>query len=336
MNIIKQKLFWAGLVAGIILGGICGYFIWYDSEVGSTTISPQTNGRGRMSELRTGGYKYINPLLECDNFEPESLSSIAIMRTQLQSLIEGVKSEGRATHVSVYFRDLNNGPWIGIDEKANYSPASLLKVPVMIAALKHAEKHPEFLKKKFVFDRHLDDVRPNILDTGLVVMGKSYNVEELIFKMIAYSDNDAKNLILINLPPNCIEKTLVDVGLVVPDMTNQVDIMSVRDYSSFFRILYNATYLSKDMSEMALKILASVDFDRGIAAGLPDGVIVANKFGERGFADSNVKQLHDCGIVYSPSGPYLLCVMTRGSSFDDLDDIIEGISKIVYNTLNPK
>ena len=89
------------------------------------------------------------------------------------------------------------------------------------------------------------------------------------------------------------------------------------------------------MSEKALQILASADFHKGIVAGVPAGTIVAHKFGERAFADNNIKQLHDCGIVYSPSGPYLVCIMTRGASFEVLEDVIAGVSAILYKNLNP-
>lgn len=332
MNVFSNKSGWAWLSVSLLAGVAIGYIA--SSFSSQTPLKEEKVVESKMSEIRSGGYKFINPLLECDNFSPEGSISVAKMRSDLVSLAEEKKAQGLASHISVYYRDLNNGPWVGIEEMDNYSPASLLKVPVMIAALKKAEVDPSFLKKKILFDRHYDDVVPNILDTGLVVMGKSYSVEELLFKMIAYSDNDAKNLILVNLPPNAIEKVLIDVGLVVPDMANQVDIMSVRDYSSFFRILFNATYLSREMSEKALQILSAADFSKGLVAGVPEGTVVAHKFGERAFADSDVKQLHDCGIIYAPSGPYLLCVMTRGTNFEILEDVIRDVSALVYQQLN--
>jgi beta-lactamase class A len=332
MSFLSQKTSLVWLAVGLVVGAIAGFFLGNFTKSKDTATANATT-EIKATELRSGGYKFINPLLECDNFSPSNDEAFAQMKGELESYISNIKGEGKASHVSIYYRDLNNGPAFGIDATSNYSPASLLKVPVMLAAFKKAESDPSFLKKKFLFDRHLDDVQPNILDTGLVKMGKSYTVEELMYKMIAYSDNDAKNLILINLPPNSIENTLVDVGLMVPDMTNQVDIMSVKDYASFFRMLYNATYLNRTMSEKALEILAAADFKQGLVAGVPDGIVVAHKFGERGFADNNIKQLHDCGIVYAPTGPYLVCVMTRGTSFDVLDDVIAGASAIVYKNL---
>jgi len=41
-------------------------------------------------------------------------------------------------------------------------------------------------------------------------------------------------------------------------------------------------------------------------------------------------QLHDCGIVYYPQRPYVICVMTKGRDLDVLKNVIKGISEIVY------
>src|SRR5690606_549510 len=111
------------------------------------------------------------------------------------------------------------------------------------------------------------------------------------------------------------------------------DILSVKDYSAFFRILYNATYLSKEMSEKALSIMARSDFDIGITAGVPNNIHVSNKFGERGFVNHYEKQFHDCGIVYYPGSPYLLCVMTKGSNFETQIKIIAEVSALVYKNV---
>ena len=68
-------------------------------------------------------------------------------------------------------------------------------------------------------------------------------------------------------------------------------------------------------------------------AGLPKDVTIAHKFGEHVSGSNGVissVELHDCGIVYAPKKPYLLCVMTRGSDFDKLSGIIKSISNMVY------
>jgi len=72
-------------------------------------------------------------------------------------------------------------------------------------------------------------------------------------------------------------------------------------------VLYNATYLDRDLSEKALELLANSNFKLGLRAGVSPTVTVADKYGERTAFDpqGNVqyRELHDCGIVYDQNGP---------------------------------
>ena len=265
-------------------------------------------------ESRLGGYKFISPLLECQPFDNPILASTIQLEKDLKSYISKVKQEGKASLVAVYYRDLNNGPWIGINQDEPFSPASLLKVPIMIAALKKVENDPSFLKKKFQYMKHTSNgTSPNIIDSLHIKEGNSYTLDQLILNMIAHSDNEAKNLILSNINDSEFIKACSDLGVNLPADGSTIDFMLIKNYSTFFRILYNATYLNKELSELALSYLSQSSYGSGLEAGLPKNVICAHKFGERGFSDSNLKQLHDCGIVYLGNKPYLICVMTRGA-----------------------
>ena len=100
---------------------------------------------------------------------------------------------------------------------------------------------------------------------------------------------------------------------------------------------YNATYLSQEYSEKALKLLTEPDIP-GIRAGVPTTITVAQKFGERSVYDTNNnltdRELHDCGIVYKPGSPYLLCVMSRGKDFDTMAKNISDLSALVYQNID--
>ena len=108
--------------------------------------------------------------------------------------------------------------------------------------------------------------------------------------------------------------------------------MTVKTYASFFRILYNGTYLTQRDSEHLLSLLSQSSFTQGLIAGLPTDMVVAHKFGEASLPDGT-HQLHDCGIVYKPNQPYLICVMTKGTNFNTLAGVISHISKTVYKTI---
>jgi hypothetical protein len=49
-----------------------------------------------------------------------------------------------------------------------------------------------------------------------------------------------------------------------------------------------------------------------------------------------LNQLHDCGIIYYPGNPYLLCVMTRGTDWSALEKTIQTISAMTYKEVDSR
>jgi beta-lactamase class A len=128
---------------------------------------------------------------------------------------------------------------------------------------------------------------------------------------------------------------LLDELNVSNDPDRDEDYISVQAYAGFYRILYNASYLSKEMSERALIYLSYEDFKEGILAGIPKGLPVASKFGERALGPNyEIKQLHEFGIVYYPGRPYLIGIMTRGRDFDKLKTVLRDISRLIYEEID--
>ncbi len=156
---------------------------------------------------------------------------------------------------------------------------------------------------------------------------------------IVYSDNYAYFTLLkyINLErpggTAFVLETMQELGVIDPRSPEE-ETVTVRNYSSLFRLLYNASYLSADDSEEVLTWLAHSSFSAGLQAGVPRGTIVASKFGEREV--SGDKRLHDCGIVYYPGNPYTLCVMTQGSDWASLKAVISDISAMVYREVDSR
>ncbi|OGK62917.1 hypothetical protein A2334_06045 [Candidatus Roizmanbacteria bacterium RIFOXYB2_FULL_38_10] len=298
--------------------------------VGDKSFSEQSED---LLEMRETGYKYISPLLDCQIKDSSQQKQTVLLKNKLEEYITTQKEKQNATHVSVYFRDLANGPWMGIDEKELFTPASLLKIPIMMAVLKTAEKDPTILSQTII-SRFIDDgVVQDVVPSKHLIEGQKYTIFELLERMIVYSDNQAKNLLLTNMTQESINRIYTDLGLDVPGVFTPDDFMTVKGYASFFRILYNASYLNKEMSNKALELLSKAEFAKGLTAGVPKDIVVAHKFGERTHGPE--KQLHDCGIIYFPHRSYILCVMTRGDRWENLTSIIRTVSRIVYDEVEP-
>jgi beta-lactamase class A len=292
----------------------------------------------KIHEVRKkGDYKLINPLYECEVDGEEYLKEYIPFESIIETRINNEVQAGKNFSLALYFRNLNNGPTFGINQSEEFSPASLLKVPLMIAYFKKAEANQEILSRRFAFNAGPEDsLEPaqQIVPAIWLESGMDYSVEELIRRMIVYSDNDAMSILMKNISQEDIYHTYSDLGVANPFKQNIESSISVKSYASFFRILYNAAYLNEFYSEKALALLAESDFRGGLVAGVPADIEVAHKFGERELDNEQYpEQFHDCGIVYYEKYPYLLCVMTRGSNKQELIEAIKNTSRIVFEEI---
>ena len=76
--------------------------------------------------------------------------------------------------------------------------------------------------------------------------------------MIIYSDNQAYEILRQSVDNQLIINTYKDLGVDVSKAFTDPsgNILSVKSFATFFRILYNASYLNQDMSEKALYLLS--------------------------------------------------------------------------------
>ncbi|HEY6839386.1 MAG TPA: serine hydrolase [Geobacteraceae bacterium] len=282
--------------------------------------------------VRSGDFRFTSPLLDVELPEGIDIRQEPIrFKHEIEQYVQQQIDAKRVAAVSVYVRDLLDGPWFGINENERFNPASMMKVPVMIAWLKRAEKDPRALKRVFVFKGGEDltaiqDIKPR----RTIVAGQRYTVDELLHYMMNYSDNNATSLLFNALSAQEINDVLDNMD-VRNETVNGENSISTRGFSGFFRILYNAAYLNREMSEKALQLLSLEDFPQGIAAGVPKGTVVAAKFGELNQGvNGEDKQLHEFGIVYHPQSPYILGIMTRGHDAAIQAELIRTISAKVY------
>jgi len=277
-------------------------------------------------------YRFINPEVVCD--KQPILKKIGYAATQgvLEKFIAEEKAAGRLTEAALYFRDLEDGPVFGVDETADFAPASLLKLPLALVYLTQAERDPEILKEQLSVAKPQWNFSEYYPPTETIDPAVPHTIEDLIAHMLTYSDNNSYGVLQTHLydtrQKSVMTQTFLELGFIDPANISD-ETLSVRRYAAIFRALYNISYLNAGLSEKVLGWLAESDFALGLRGDVPESVPIAHKFGERSI-DDGVKQLHDCGIVYYPGNPYVLCVMTRGANFDDLAAVIRRISSVVY------
>jgi beta-lactamase class A len=307
----------------LLVGVAVGYVAHQPSQIGPAFAN------------REGGYAFVNPLLTCDISEDQPYPTFADLQNKLETKINSLKRSGDVSRVSVYFRDMNYGVWTGINFDDKYIPASLMKVPLMIAYLKESQSSPAVLTREYAISSSLDANEKEVFKPAHPLAPGRYSVNDLLRAMIRGSDNNAADVLNEQIATSSFENVYNTLG--VPGGEENSEYMSPKDYMVIFRVLYNATYLSRSKSQSALELLSTTEFKSGITQGTGSQT-VAHKFGERsvytkdtrGIQTLQKRELHDCGIVYYPRSPYGLCIMTEGADFDRMASAVGDISALVY------
>ncbi len=325
----SRRFLAAGILAsGVALGALLGYS-FAPSESDSLHMT-----RGECNER----YSLLRADLDCTTAN-EDYERVARIQDELARYIDEEKKSGNATRVSVFFRDLSSRRWAAIDKNERFAPGSLLKLPLAVAYYKLSEIEPQILKERYRYEptaASANDAEYFKPKTPLVP-GKEYTVEELLQCMIADSDNEATLLLNASMDQVFLRKVISDLGITIPSEGGaEQHFITTERYATILRSLYLASYLDIEGSQRLLEVMTGATFTDGIASGLPAGTKVAHKFGERKVVDAKDSslervELHDCGIVYKSKRPYILCVMTEGSDYDELSRILREISKKVYD-----
>lgn len=197
---------------------------------------------------------------------------------------------------AVYVKDLTGGGSFDINSQQMES-ASLIKLYIMGAVYQALEAG-------------------TLMDTP--------QVQEWLTQMITVSDNESSNRLVEALSPGGDShpegRAVVNAFAAANgfadtnqgrDLKDHRDVepveknyTSVKDCGLFLENVYRAVCISPEASAQMLELLKAQQRRGKIPAGLPDGVITANKTGEVSTME------HDAAIVYGPGRDYVLCVMS--------------------------
>jgi beta-lactamase class A len=335
-KLIQIQRYKAGVTVGIIF--VLGWWLGVHSLPVFNWLVSKKNPD--VSTLRLSGYKYISPLLLCDTSVKSTPPKLASLEKKLNDYINEKISRHELIAGSIFFRDFSSNTNLAINPAEKFYPASLNKIPTMIAVYKMAELNPGFLDQQVEYTDPDFNQGQMVLPKSSLETGQTYTIREAIDRIIKYSDNNGLHLLANYIKPEIFVDTFNDLKIPMQAANNEViDLVTVENISYFLRVLYNATYLNRESSEAALGLLTQVDYQNGLNKGVPDFINVAHKFGQVKLKvnKTEMMEMHDCGIVYYPYRPYLLCVMTKGGGeIKSLETVIQDVSKMVYEEVNTK
>jgi beta-lactamase class A len=248
-------------------------------------------------------------------------------------IVNVLKNSSNKGHYGVYFEDLNTGADIGVNEQEGFLPASLLKLPIMVAILKKVEEGELTLNKKVTLVPEDIDLRSGSL--GRKGAGYEITIKEMLTYLIKESDNTAATTLLKFITAQDCARVIITVGL-SPKLYHGNEVtVSPKQYSNILRSLYYSEYLNRIFSELCLSIMSETDYNKLLSAGIPSNMKISHKYGVYHLSGKQ-HGYNDCGIVHYPDKPYLLCVMSGNNTEDEAEKTISEISKVVYEYVHEK
>lgn len=243
--------------------------------------------------------------------------------------------------ISLYFEYLPTGANISLNKDEKIWPASLIKIPVAMAAMKKAEtKEWKLTNELVILDEDKDSEYGKLYQQP---SGTALTIRELLKATLADSDNTAHFVLLRNLDGDELEDVYSHLGLDdiidalkrTPRGAETDNRMTAKRYSVFFRSLYNATFLTPEYSQLFLDILKDAPREY-LSQGLPTDIRFMHKTGIR--VDETVQA--DAGIVYLPGRPYLLTAMIQRKDTalginGEAEKFFSEISKEIYDYVAP-
>ncbi len=315
-------LFITFFIAGIFLGALSMYLY---TAIAVTQL--------QKIHLRSSEYRYINPLLAVEIYRNENLLQDKSLELSIQGLIRLQQKNNAIKEMQVYFRDLESASWLSINGEGKFSPGKLLKLPIMIAYYKLAQANPDILNEQITFNGKNITSQEIFKQTHPLKRGESYTIEELIKQMIVQSDDDAANLLFDYIDKDTLNEVFSDLGIDFKEEKDTEDFISLKFYSLLFRILYNATYLTREYSQKAMDLLVEAPNNIGLFADIPQKIPTANRYGARIINNTKEKmfEIYDCGVVYYPLHPYIICAVVRGENLENIKSALSILGQNVYN-----
>ncbi|HCD03530.1 MAG TPA: serine hydrolase, partial [Planctomycetaceae bacterium] len=222
--------------------------------------------------------------------------------------------------VSVLVKHLGSGRSFAWKPDRPMPTASLIKLAVMVEVYRQVDRDRVDLDDRLKLDE--DDKVPG---SGLLrkyfTTGSRLTLRDAVRLMIAVSDNTATNLVLDHIGLKSTNRTMSRLGhlntrihakvfrretSIDPDRSQQFGLGSTTasETVALLEAIHQGKLVSESASQQMLEHLQACESTERIPRFLPPGTVVAHKTG-------SVSQVRtDAGIIGSPAGAIVICVLT--------------------------
>jgi beta-lactamase class A len=254
-------------------------------------------------------------------------------QANLEAKLDGIAAEAGGT-VAVAAHHLPSGDRIARRAEELFPSASVIKVPILVELFARVTAGSEDLQARVTLQE--DD---KVEGSGVLRelhAGAELTVEDLARLMIVVSDNTATNLLIDRLGTDAVNARMEALGMRRTRLGRKMYDLAARERGienlcaagemmELLAAMERGEVVSAKASAEMLAIMKRQAHVNKMPRLLPPETPVANKTG------TITGVSHDVGIVYAPSGPIALAVLTCGCrDAVAAEDAIGRIARVIY------
>lgn len=240
--------------------------------------------------------------------------------------------------VGIYIKDLRAGRVYEYNADDAFASASLIKIPIMVATFQAIWEGRLTLNTRLQLKRQYR--RDGSGDLKWSRNGSSFPLSRLIYAMMTKSDNTATAMVIDQLGYNYLNESFQKFGLVTtrihPDgmslsstlPASKDNYTTPREMGQLLEKLYRHELVNDGLSDLMLEIMKGADGNSRLKINLPSQWKLARKTGLLR------KYCHDVGIVYTPQGEFVICVLTgHNRNYNKAKGFIASVGRTAYSYL---
>lgn len=306
------------------------------ATIAGIAAATMSTGQGQASAGKPTADETDPPLAEIDP---------ATLQAEVDALVANI---GGVTAVEV--EEPDGTPLASENAGEQIEAASLYKLAVMVEVFLQRDMGVLTFDDEIVLEPYHFTEGGDVFSEEEI--GTTATVGTLVEAMITASSNVAASALLEYVGTDAVNETMASLGLsstqirwypgptetpegrvsgrgllrISPDIRadDALNVTSAADIAALFRMLLAGEVVNAEASQEMLDLLALQQINDRLPAYLPGGTVVAHKTG-------NLDGLmHDAGIIFAPTGPVIVVVMTEDLDELTSTDLIARIGLLAY------
>lgn len=225
--------------------------------------------------------------------------------SDLQAIVDGVAEKYPGVW-GIVVKKLDTGQYAAYNGDVQQQSASLYKLWVLAELFRQVRAGNLSLSDEEIVT-NADAAYDIMIGESRIAPGTSITIQRAADRMIRRSDNTASILLVRVLGPDNISRFMRQNGLnsSVLNWSNGGDNLTTPlDVLRELEMMATSRMVDADASRAMIDLMLGQEIVDRMPRGLPEGARIAHKTGDLEYLQ------HDAGIIYGPSGPYVIVVLS--------------------------